>query len=344
MKKECSLYKKIKDNLIQCTCCSHYCVIKNNEIWKCWIRQNLWGKLFLLTYWQVFWLHTDPIEKKPLFHFLPWSKIFSFWTAWCNFTCDFCQNYNMSQLRKNNSPHIETLWISLSPQKAVDYCIQNHIPSIAFTYNEPTIFFEYAYDVMNLAKVYWIKTVFVSNWFQSKEFWEASKWLIDAINIDLKWFNESFYKNICGAKLNIVLKNIEYIYYNTSIFLEITTLIIPWENDSDEELRKIAKFLKWISPSIPWHISAFYPAYKMLNYKSTSLETLLKAYNIWKEEWLKYIYIWNISDLDYQITYCPKCWIELIERDWFIWNNILNHFIEQWICFSCNEKIPWIWM
>jgi pyruvate formate lyase activating enzyme len=238
MKKECILYKKLKGDLLQCTCCSHYCVIKNWETWKCWIRQNIEWKLFLLTYWQALGVNVDPIEKKPLFHFLPWTKIFSFWTAWCNFTCKFCQNYDMSQIRLKNTPEIEKLWISLPPEKAVQFCLEHGIPSIAFTYNEPTIFFEYAYDVMVLAKEKWIKTVFVSNWFQSKEFWEKSKWLIDAINIDLKWFSEEFYTWICWGRLEPILKNIEYVYKNTDIHIEITTLIIPWENDSDHEIGK----------------------------------------------------------------------------------------------------------
>lgn len=343
MRKECILYKRLKEDLLQCTCCSHYCVIKKWETWKCWIRQNIDWKLFLLTYWQALGLHVDPIEKKPLFHFLPWTKIFSFWTAWCNFTCKFCQNYDMSQIRLKNTPEIERLWVSLSPEQAVKFCLEHKIPSIAFTYNEPTIFFEYAYDVMLLAKEKWIKTVFVSNWFQSKEFREKSEWLIDAINIDLKWFSEEFYSWICWWRFEPILKNIEYVYKNTNIHLEVTTLIIPWENDSDDEIMKMAKFLKSISPDIPWHISAFHPDYKMLDHPSTSIDALIRAYNIWKDEWMRYIYVWNVLDSEHEITYCPNCSEILIERKWYIWEKIKIYWENPWICHKCNSKIPWIW-
>ena len=343
MKKECLLYKKLNDNLVQCTCCSHYCVIKNWETWKCWIRQNIDWKLYLLTYWRALWLNTDPIEKKPLFHFLPWTKVFSFWTAWCNFACKFCQNYNLSQVRLKNTPLIEKLWVELTPEKAVDYCVKHKIPSIAFTYNEPTIFFEYAYDTMKLAKKAGLKTVFVSNWFQSKEFWEKSQNLIDAINIDLKWFSEDFYTKICGWRFKPILDNIKYIYEKTNIFLELTTLIIPGENDSDEELEKIADFIVSISKDIPWHISWFYPTYKMLNIHPTPYETLRRAYEIWKKKWINYIYVWNVIDSEHETTYCPKCNIKLIERGWYIWEQVKINCEIPWICHECGEKIPWVW-
>ncbi len=344
MKKECILYKPISKDILQCTCCSHYCTIKNKETWKCWIRQNIDWKLYLLTYARALWLNIDPIEKKPLFHFLPWTKVFSFWTAWCNFTCKFCQNYDMSQVRLKTMPTIEKLWIELSPQKAIDYCIEHNIPSIAFTYNEPTVFFEYTYDTMKLAKKAWIKTVYVSNGFQSKEFWEKAKDLIDAINIDLKWFSSHFYEDICWARFQPILDNIKYVYNETNIFLEVTTLIIPWENDSNKELEKIADFIAWVSKDIPWHISAFHPDYEMLDTPSTPIETLKRAYEIWKKKWIKYIYVWNILAPEHETTYCPKCWEKLIERRWYIWEQVKIKWETPWICHKCGEKIAWVWI
>ncbi len=343
MKKEALLYKKIKDDLIQCTCCSHYCVIKNNEFGKCFIRQNIDWKLYLLTYWQALGLNVDPIEKKPLYHFLPWEKVFSFWTAWCNFTCDFCQNYSLSQVNFKNTPSLYNMWVNLSPQKAIDYCLENNIKNIAFTYNEPTVFFEYTFDIMKLAKKNNIKNIYVSNWFQTKEFWEKAKDYIDAINIDLKWFSDKFYKEVCGWRLNPILENIKYVYNKTNVFLELTTLIIPQENDSQESLKEIAKFISSISKDIPWHISAFHPDYKMTNTPATPYETLLKAYEIWKKEWLNYIYLWNVLDPKHSSTYCPKCKKLLIERNWYVWEQVKIYFKEPWVCPNCKTKIPWVW-
>ena len=177
----------------------------------------------------------------------------------------------------------------------------------------------------------------------SKEFWQKSKWLLDAINIDLKWFSEEFYRSICWGMLEPILKNIKYIYNETDIWLEITTLIIPWENDSDEEISKMAKFIKSVSPDIPWHISSFHPDYKMRNHKSTPIETLKKAYNIWKQAWIKYIYLWNVLDPEHETTFCPKCKEKLIERRWYIWDQLNIKWETPWICQNCWKKIPWVW-
>ncbi len=343
MRKECILYKPIKWELVQCTCCSHYCTIKNSETWKCWIRQNIDWKLYLLVYSQATAINIDPIEKKPLFHFHPWSKVFSFWTFWCNLFCKFCQNWDISQTRFSNTQDIEKKWEYLPPEAIIDYCKKHNINIIAYTYNEPTIFFEYAYDTMVLARKNNIKNVFVSNWYQSKEFWEKASDLIDAINIDLKWFTEEFYKNICWARLKPILDNIEFIAKYTNIWLEITTLIVQWENDKEEDLLKIANFIKSISVDIPWHISAFYPSYKMLDTPATSFEVLKKAYEIWKKVWLKYIYTWNIWDSGTESTYCPKCGELLIKRSWHIWQKIEIYWEKPWICHKCSEKIPWVW-
>jgi len=329
------LYKKLENNQIQCLACNHYCKISNNQAWICWVRKNDNWKLNLLIYGKALWINVDPIEKKPLYHFLPWTKVFSFWTAWCNFRCQFCQNRHMSQAK--SFPEIINQWKKLQSQEIVDHCLENNIPSIAYTYNEPTVFFEYAYDTMKLAKKKWIKNVWVSNGYMSCELLKKIKNLIDAINIDLKSFDENFYNKICWAKLKPVLDNIKWFKKN-KIRVEITTMIIPWLNDSEYNIEKIAKFIYKVSPSIPRHISAFYPNYKMQNIQSTWLEILSKAYEIWKKVWLEYIYIGNVVNNWHENTHCSACGLKLTSRNWY--NVEINS--EKWICPSCKNKIAWI--
>ena len=346
MKKKAILFKKLPNNKVMCTACNHYCTPENWKTWKCGIRLNDNWELYLMTYWNAIWLHVDPVEKKPLYHFLPWSPVLSFWTAWCNFSCTFCQNREMSQQKWENwniekwknDGYNQFFWNEfISPKYIVDYCLNNNIPSIAYTYNEPTVFFEYAYETMKLAKKNQIKNIFVSNGFMSKECREklVKNWLLDAINIDLKSFSEEFYKNICGWRLQPVLDNIKF-FWKHNVWVELTTLIIPWLNDSDQELEKIAKFIYNVSPDIPRHISAFYPTYKMMDKPATPVETLEKAYQIGKKIWLNFVYIGNVLDSWYEDTYCPKCNEKIINRIWF---TIHNFFQKPWICPKCWENI-----
>lgn len=378
MKKKAILQEKwIKEKWVKCTACHHYCQIQPDKTWICWIRLNEDGVLYLLTYWKALGVNIDPIEKKPLFHVIPWSWVFSFWTAGCNFSCAFCQNWTMSQVKADKSPtsslnwkdwriyipeeKLEKIWQTILPEQIVSYCKENNINSIAYTYNEPTVFFEYAYDTMlltrtkeqaekinNSNKKNWtidadILNIFVSNGYETDELWDKANWYLDAINIDLKGFSEEFYKKVLGWSLQPVLDNIKEVYEKRNIFLELTTLIIPQENDSEEELRKIVEFIKSISVDIPWHISAFHPDWKMLDKPRTPVETLEKAYNIAKQEWLRYVYIWNVNVPEYETTYCPKCWEKLVERSWFVGENIRTYWEEEWTCPCCNTKIPWIW-
>ena len=375
MKKEVILYEKgIKEWFVKCTCCNHFCQIPQWRTWICGIRKNENGKLYLLTWWKALWLNVDPIEKKPLFHVLPWTDAFSFGTAGCNFHCWFCQNWQMSQIKEKvdwvnveNSPYIYTdqldkIWTDLLPLQAIETAKYYKCLSLAYTYNEPTVFAEYAYDcavltrskqeaerIKNSNKKNWeinadLLNIFVSNGYESKQTWDLLHWYLDAINIDLKWFSEEFYQKVCWGKLQAVLDNIKLLYENYKIFVEITTLIIPWENDSDEELEKIADFIANISKDIPWHISAFHPDWKMLDKPFTPLETLEKAYKIWKEKGLNYIYIWNVSVPEYETTYCPSCWEKIIERSGIVGQNVLDHTNWTWICPSCWTKIPGIWI
>ena len=334
---ECILYHKLKENKVQCTACRHKCTIDDDKNGLCGVRQNKGGKLYLAVYGKASSVNVDPIEKKPMYHFLPGSHIFSIGTLGCNFSCDFCQNFDISQATKNNN--IRNYGHELSPKKIVDTCIKENIKSIAFTYNEPTVFFEYAYDTMKLAKRHGIKNVFVSNGYESDEAIELMKGPLDGINIDLKSFNDEFYKKVCKARLDKVLETIKKVH-KSGIWLEITTLVIPGQNDSNEELKKIAEFIFNIDRNIPWHITAFHPDYRMTSLPVTELSALKKAYSIGKKAGLKYVYTGNVIDNTFSNTYCHKCNHLLIRRVGY--NTIIEDF-EKGKCNKCAAIIPGIW-
>lgn len=342
------LYKKLKNKMVKCLACSHYCTIPENGVGICGVRKNIRGDLHLLVYGKAAAVNIDPIEKKPLFHFLPGTQIFSLGTFGCNFGCLFCQNWDISQptreirFKPERDKEIERLLdvsSDFSPKYIVEYSVKNNIPSIAYTYNEPAIFFEYAYDTAKLAKDYGIKNVFVSNGYESDEALKKIKKYLDAINIDLKSFSEDFYRDICKARLEPVLKNIEKVF-EMGIWEEVTTLIIPRKNDSDKELKQIAEFLVSIDKSIPWHVTAFHPEYKMLDTPPTPKEILYKAYKIGKKAGLKYVYVGNIFDNKYENTICPKCKKTIIVRNGYLISNIK---IKNGKCEFCNEKIEGVW-
>ena len=336
--KEATLYEKLPNKTVRCLACSNYCVIPNKNYGICGVRKNIDGKLFLLVYGKSISANIDPIEKKPLFHFLPGTGVFSIGTFGCNFSCEFCQNWDISQTPKNGNEKVIHNSYDLSPEQIVKIAQKNKIPSIAYTYNEPAVFFEYAYDTARLAHKKGIKNVYVTNGYESKEALEKILPFIDAMNIDLKSFNPEFYRKICGGNLKPVLDNIKNLF--GKVWIELTTLIIPGHNDSDTELKKIAEFISKISKEIPWHISRFYPAYKMNNIIPTPYETLRKAYKIGKDAGLKYIYIGNIHDLEHSNTYCPKCGRILIKRENY---SILENNIKNGKCKFCGEKIPGVW-
>jgi len=352
---KCILYKKLKgkDKSVQCHACSWYCKIPNGYTGICGVRYNEDGDLYLLVYGHPVAVHLDNIEKKPLFHFLPGSKIFSLGTIGCNFRCSFCQNWDISQapgiIKKEYSEvkkQIEMIKRNISmceewtPGKIVNYCLENKIPSIAYTYNEPAIFFEYAYDTAKLAHEKGIKNVYVSNGYESKENLEMFHEYMDAINIDIKGFTEDFYANICGAKLAPVLENVKRCR-KLGIWQEITTLLIPGKNDSDKDIHGIAEFIKSISEDIPWHVTAFYPNYKMLDVPPTPAETLQRAYTIGKKVGLKYVYTGNIPGLEGENTRCPKCDTELVRR--YGLERESNKIGPDGKCPVCKEEIAGIW-
>ena len=336
--KESKLYKKLKNKAVQCLACNHKCVIPEGGTGICGVRKNINGKLYSLVYAKPIAVNIDPIEKKPLFHFLPGTPIFSIGTLGCNFLCKFCQNWDISQIRGEAAIKTEKSANLLSPKEIIAYCKEKNIPSIAYTYNEPTVFIDYAHQTMKLAKKEGLKNVWVSNGYFSDEAIKLVSPYLDAINIDLKSFSEKFYREIVGAKLEPVKENIKKIH-KLGIWLEVTTLIIPGYNDSEEELSKIAKFIKKISPDIPWHISAFYPAFKMKNVPPTPKKALVKAYQIGREAGLNYVYAGNMPDSKYESTYCPKCGKLLIERYGF---EILGNYLEGDKCPNCGFKVAGI--
>ena len=339
--KKAILYEKLKDNEVRCLACHNQCLINNKGIGICGVRQNINGDLYLLVYGKAISVNIDPIEKKPLFHFLPSQKAFSLGTLGCNFDCDFCQNWEISQSPKHfdKTQSIKHYGEEWEPEKIVDYCKENNIPIIAYTYNEPTIWAEYALDTMRLAKKEGIKNIWVSNGFMTEKTLNFIAPYLDAINIDLKSFSEKFYQKTCKGRLEPVKENIKKIW-KMGIWIEVTTLVIPGFNDSTKELKQIAKFLVGISKDLPWHISAFYPCYKMLTQAPTSQEILINACEIGRKAGLRYIYTGNIPNSDYESTYCPKCNSLIIER-WGM--EVLENNLKNGKCPKCNTKIKGIW-
>lgn len=339
MKSLAWMSEKKSEGKVLCKACSQRCLLKEGEYGKCGIRKNEDGELYLTVYGLAAAYNIDPIEKKPLFHFLPNSQILSIGTVGCNFSCKFCQNYEISQYPKEHN--YQVFGTTLMPQTIVNIAKTEKIPSIAFTYNEPVVVFEYAYDTFKLAKQHGIKTVFVSSGYETKDAVDMIAPYLDANNIDLKAFTDRFYREICGARLKPVLDAIEY-HYKKGIWIEITTLIIPGENDSPEELRNIAKFIASIDKNIPWHISRFYPMYKMLDKPPTPISKLKEAYEIGKEEGLKYVYVGNIIDEDRESTYCPTCNFKVIERSGYVGQYVKNHLVDG-RCPKCNTQIAGVW-
>ncbi len=332
--KEAYLYKKLDDKKVRCNLCNHRCLIKNQDKGKCCVRKNIDGVLYSLVYRKLIAENSDPIEKKPLFHFLPGTYSLSIATVGCNFKCFFCQNFNISQT-PSDFDIIEGR--DVSPEVLVSHALANGDESISYTYTEPTIFFEYAHDTAKLANEKGLKNVFVTNGFMTKECIMMIKPYLDAANVDLKSFSEDTYKQKIGGRLKPVLSNI-VLMKKLGIWVEVTTLIIPGINDSKDELRQIAEFLAGIDKGIPWHISAYYPQYKS-DIPPTSVEQIKIAISIGKNAGLKYVYGGNIPGSIYENTSCPKCSSLLIERTQF---SVSGNKLKKNLCPACGERIEGI--
>jgi len=289
--KEAILYQAIGDNKVRCAVCNHRCTIAEGKRGICAVRENQQGKLYALNYGKTISVHIDPIEKKPLYHFLPGTKIYSFATVGCNFRCAWCQNWEISQASKPDQP-IEG--VAITPEEHVARAIEYACPSIAYTYSEPTIFLEYALDTMKLAKDKGLKNVWVTNGYMSRETLDTIIPYLDAANIDFKGPNGGIYEKYCGGKAEPIMDNLKYLQ-EAGVHNEITTLIIPGVNDMPDQLEKIARFIaEELSTSVPWHITRFFPAWKMLDTPITPREILETARQIGKQLGLKYIHIGNV--------------------------------------------------
>ncbi len=299
------------DLRVRCNLCSHRCVIPPGRQGACCVRENRDGVLVTLVYDRTIAQNIDPIEKKPLFHFQPGSKSFSIATAGCNFRCAFCQNWEISQMPREQDAIAGS---PATPQQIAQAAVRTGCASVAYTYTEPTIYAEYALDTAREAVALGLKNVFVSNGYMTPELLRLMAGLIHGINVDLKAGRGEFYHRISGAALEPVLANLKLIQ-QLGIWLEVTTLVIPGLNDNEDELRWIARYLfDELGPDVPWHISRFYPQYKMTATPPTPAVTLERAWRIGREVGLRYVYVGNVPGHDTESTRCPGCGTVVIER------------------------------
>ena len=333
--KEAMFYKKIDEKSVRCNLCSHNCVITESKRGICGVRENKEGVLYTLVYGKAVAQAVDPIEKKPLFHFYPGSRAYSVATVGCNFRCLNCQNADISQMPREYGRIIGE---EVSPEEIVEQAKRYNCRIIAYTYTEPTIFFEYAYETAKIASREGMKNVFVTNGYITEDALREIAPYLDAANVDLKSFSDDFYRKVCGARLQPVLDSIK-LHKELGIWIEVTTLIIPTLNDSEEELRKIAEFLRNVSEDIPWHISRFYPAYRLSDLQPTSVEILCTARKIGLETGLKYVYKGNVPG-EGEDTYCHSCGRLLIHRYGY---KILSNEIKDSKCPYCGAEIAGVW-
>ncbi len=335
MLREALLYEGLDDRKVHCYLCNHHCKIGDSESGFCGVRENKGGKLFTHAYGEVVAANVDPVEKKPLYHFLPGSRTFSIATAGCNFQCGFCQNWQISQIYLHKEANIRK--VTYTPENIVDHALKQRCRSISYTYTEPTIFFEYAFDTARLASEKELYNVMVTNGYMTIDALGMIAPYLDACNVDLKSYDDDFYSKTCHGHLKPVLNTIREMK-NLGIWIEITTLIIPDNNDNEKELAGIAEFIAGLDTEIPWHISRFHPDYNFMTGKSTPLNTLETAYDIGKKAGLKYIYKGNVLG-DVTETLCPNCGESLIRRNGFF---VDMNRIRQSSCPLCGQSVAGI--
>ncbi|MGD9169658.1 MAG: AmmeMemoRadiSam system radical SAM enzyme [Candidatus Thiodiazotropha sp.] len=323
----------VDDERIQCDLCPRYCRIKEGKQGFCYVRENHQGALVLTTYGRSSGFCIDPIEKKPLNHFLPGTPVFSFGTAGCNLACKFCQNWDISKSRE-----MDTLADEASPEAIAQTARQLGCRSVAYTYNDPVIFHEYAIDVAKACAEYAIKSVAVTAGYVCADPRAEFYRYMDAANVDLKSFNESFYHKLTGGHLEPVLDTLRYLKQETEVWVEITTLLIPGENDSDQELNDLSQWVvDNLGPDVPLHFSAFHPDWKMRDHPPTPHATLSRARRIAIDNGVRYAYVGNVHDSRDSSTWCYQCGKLLIQRDWYELGQW--HLDDRGCCEHCGSPV-----
>ncbi len=337
--REAMFYERKDGKTVECTLCAHRCTIKPDRLGICNVRLNRDGVLYTLVYNLAVAMHVDPIEKKPLFHFHPGSRSLSVSTMGCNFHCTFCQNWTISQVR--DSLHGEIRGDELEPGDIVAAAKKSHSRTIAYTYTEPTIFYEYAYETSKLADAEGIKNIFVTNGYITAEPLERIAPYLHGANVDLKSYDDRTYRRIMGATLEPVLETLK-LMKKLGIWVEVTTLVLPGINDSDEELSGIARFIaRELGEDTPWHISRFHPDHKLTDVPPTPVATLARALRIGRNEGLSYVYTGNVPGDEGENTYCPRCGKKLIERYGF---QLVEYAIEDGRCPQCRSTVSGVGM
>jgi pyruvate formate lyase activating enzyme len=330
--REAMLYEKLSEDRVQCCLCAHACRIVPSKRGICGVRENRGGMLFSLVYGLPIAENVDPIEKKPLFHVDPGTKSFSIATVGCNFSCAFCQNHDISQLPRE-TPDIPGR--SATPEDIVGRAILTGSGSISYTYTEPTVFFEYAFDIAKLARERKLKNIFVTNGFMTSLAIDCIAPYLDAANVDLKSFRDDFYRTQCGARLQPVLDSLRKMKQR-GIWVEVTTLLIPGLNDSTEELRQIAAFIASLGRETPWHISRFYPRYKMNEIPATDIAAIGHASEIGRAAGLKYVYSGNVPGNEGEKTFCSHCGNLLIDRHGY---TVKQMRLKGSACLTCETPL-----
>ncbi|MFA4875327.1 MAG: AmmeMemoRadiSam system radical SAM enzyme [bacterium] len=335
--KEAMLYTKEDGDKARCFLCRHGCLVSEGKAGICNVRVNKGGTLYTMFYGRPIAMAVDPIEKKPLFHYKPGSLAFSVATPGCNFQCSFCQNWDISQYGRTETDREPQL--DVPPEKIVAQAKAHRCQSISYTYTEPTIFFEYAYDTAKLASAQGLGNNFVTNGYMTREALDTIKPYLDAANVDLKSFRKDTYRKVMKAQLDGVLDSIKYMK-ELGIWVEVTTLVVPGMNDDPAELADIAKFLVEVGRDIPWHISRFHPQYQMHDTPPTPAKTLKAALDIGRKAGLRYVYVGNVPGDPAENTYCYECGEMLIEREGF--SVKANHIAPRGECPKCKSTIDGI--
>jgi len=321
------------DGRVHCELCPRGCKLKDGQRAFCFVRKAEGGRMQLTTYGRSTGFCVDPIEKKPLNHFLPGTGVLSFGTAGCNLGCRFCQNWSISKARQT-----ERLSDRASPEQIAKAAVEAGSRSVAYTYNDPVPFAEYAIDTAAACREAGVKNVAVTAAYVSEGAREELFRHMDAANVDLKAFSERFYKKLCYGELRPVLETIEWLVRETDVWVEVTTLLIPGENDAPEDLeRQLAWHADRLGPDVPLHLTAFHPDFKMVDRPPTSARTLSKARDLAKEHGLRHVYTGNVHDMRGQSTWCPGCETRVIGRDWY---QLFEWHIADGACTECGETIP----